>query len=313
MSFNTEVSSRATNAQFIEMLDGSPEMQKTAGDTVTEFTRVRNREEGVMRKILPPLTITNEELDRQVDTAKPVRIVDKEPNSPAAISVPFGTLPINQYIQGPRYRVMFDRIVTPKFTCDVDELYTYDMDIRQVLSDNAVKDVLAEEDGKWFMATNAALLGQDVVIPLTGIAQWRSIDGGITRETVAEALKTLPMTPMHLEASVMVINNVSVKEFYKWGRDEIGGDLAEEILQNGLAERNIMGCRMIITIKRELVPDNSIYMYAEPNKLGKCFLLSDTTMFIDRRAYMLEFFGYETIGAAIGNIAACARVDFVQS
>jgi len=35
--------------------------------------------------------------------------------APAALSIPFATLPINTYIRGPRYRVMFDRIITPKY------------------------------------------------------------------------------------------------------------------------------------------------------------------------------------------------------
>jgi hypothetical protein len=310
-----DITTRAKNAAVLDMLDryqSSPEMVKQAADTVSEFTRVKMREDGFWRKILPPLAISNDELDRQVDTDKPVRIVDKEPNSPAAASIPFGTLPFNEYILGPRYRVMFDRIVTPRFTKDVDELRTYDMDIRQVLSDNAIKDMLAEEDGKAIAAVNSLLLGQDVIIPLTGVAQWRKITGGITRETFADALKTLPRTPMHLEASTVLINSITIKDVYKWGRDEIGGDLSEEILQNGFAERNLMGVRILITIKSDLVEENSIYMFADPMKLGKFFTLEDTTMYIDRKAYMLEFFAYETLGSAIGNIAAIGRVDFVD-
>ena len=313
MTNDPTLSSRAMNAQVLDMLDkgaSSPEMVKKAADTISEFTRVRMREDGFWRKILPPLTITNDDLDRQVDTDKPVRVVDKEPNSPAAISVPFGTLPINEYILGPRYRVMFDRIMTPRFTKDVDELRTYDMDIRQVLSDNAIKDMLAEEDGKAVSAINSALLGQDIVIPLTGVAQWVAISGGITRETWAEAMKVLPRTPMHLVASTVLINNVSIYDVCKWGRDEIGGDLAEEILQNGFAERQLFGCRVLVTIKRDLVADDTIFLFAEPMKLGKFFLLEDTTMYIDRKAFMLEFFAYESIGSAIGNIAAIGRVDF---
>ena len=310
---NNDITTRARNAAVLDQLnssESSPEMVKQAADTVSEFTRVKMREDGFWRKILPPLTVSNDELDRQVDTDMPVRVVDKEPDSPAAASIPFGTLPFNEYILGTRYRVMFDRIVTPRFTKDVDELRTYDMDIRQVLSDNAIKDMLAEEDGKAIAAVNSLLLGQNSVIPLTGVAQCRTVAGGITRETWAEAMKTLPRTPMHLEVSTVLINNVSIKDVYKWGRDEIGGDLAEEILQNGFAERNLMGARVLITIKRDLVPDDTIFMFADPSKLGKFFTLEDTTMYIDRKAYMLEFFAYETIGSSIGNVAAIGRVDF---
>ena len=133
------------NEAFFDQL-ATPGMEKNALDSVNEFTRVRVREDGFYRRIVPPVQVSNDDLDRQVDTDKPVIVVDKEPGSPAAISIPFATLPINVYIRGPRYRVMFDRIVTPRFVKDIDELRTWQMDIRQVLSDNAIKDMLAEED-----------------------------------------------------------------------------------------------------------------------------------------------------------------------
>jgi hypothetical protein len=264
-----------------------------------------------MRRVLPPVQITNDELDRQVDTDKPVKIVDKEPDSPGAISVPFGALPMNRYIRGPRYRVMFDRIVTTKFTKDVDELRTYDMDIRQILSDNSIKDMLAEEDGK-FIATIATLLGAvNSVVTETGVAQYVSIAGGVTRDTMAEAMKVLPRTPSHLTATTVVINNVTIWDFVKWGRDEVGGDMSQELLRTGFAERELMGVRFIITIKRDLVPDSTIFLFADPKFTGKFFILEDTTMYLDRRAYMLEFFAYASAGACIANVASVGRVDFV--
>lgn len=54
----------------------------------------------------------------------------------AAISLPFAQMPFAQMpcgpiIQGPSYRIEFDRIVTPRFTEDVSELHTWKIDIRQ--------------------------------------------------------------------------------------------------------------------------------------------------------------------------------------
>jgi hypothetical protein len=46
-------------------------MQKQAIDAVNDFTRTKMREDGFYRRIMPPLTITNDELDRQVDTDQP--------------------------------------------------------------------------------------------------------------------------------------------------------------------------------------------------------------------------------------------------
>ena len=65
-----------------------------------------------------------------------------------------------------------------------------------------------------------------------------------------------------------------------------------------------------MTIKRDLVPDSTIFLFAEPKFMGKFFTLEDMTMYIDRRAYLLEFFAYESIGSTIANVAAVGRVDF---
>ena len=306
-----KLTTKATNQMFFEKITSDDAaLFKDAQQAVNDFTRVKMREDGFWRKILPPVPIANDELDRQVDTEKNVKIIDKEPDSPAALSIPYATLPMNRYIQGPRYRVMFDRIVTPNFTTDVGRLRTWDMDIRQVLSDNAIKDMLAEEDGKAIRAVNTLLVGQNEIVTETGVSQWRKIDGGVTRMTVNDALKVLPQTPSHLECATVLINNVTIKEIQKWGRTEVGGDLSEEIVRNGFAERVMFGVRFIITIKRNLVADNTIFMFAEPKFLGKFFILEDTTMHIEKKAYLLNFFAYEEIGSAIGNVAACGRVDF---
>jgi hypothetical protein len=302
---------RLLNEAFLDKLaSGDSRIVKEAQDAINDYTRVKMREDGFTRRIVPPLTVTNDELDRQVDTDKPVKVIDMEVDSPAAISVPFATLPMNRYIRTKRYRIMFDRILTPRFTKDVDELRTYDMDIRQVLSDNSIKDMLAEEDGKFILTVNTLLLGANVVIPETGVAQYVTISGGVTRDTLAEAMKVLPRTPNHLNVATVLINNVTIWDIVKFGRDEIGGDLSQELFRTGFSEREIFGVRYIITIKRDLVPDSSIFMFTEPKFLGKFLVLEDTTLYVDRKAYMLEFFAYESLGCSIANIASIGRVDF---
>lgn len=307
--------SQATDTQMLnetlfEYL-ATPGMEKKAIDAVNDFTRTKMREDGFYRKILPPVQISNDELDRQVDTDKPVKVIDKEPDSPAAISIPFATLPMNLYIRGPRYRVMFDRIVTPRFTKDVDELRTWVMDIRQVLSDNAIKDMLAEEDGKFIAAVNAAMVGADTVVPQSNVVQWETIPGGITRDSLQDAFKIMPRTPSHLEVNTCLINNLTVREIMKFGRDEMGGDFSQDVLKNGWSTDTFMNAKWIITIKRDLVPDDTMFMFADPKFIGKAYILEDTTMYIKREAFMLEFFAYETLGGSIGHTGGLARADFV--
>lgn len=304
----TEPTAREVNAALLDMFDKG--LNKEAQEAVTDFIRMRMREEGFARQIIPPVQVTDTDLDKQVDTDKPVIICEKEPDSPAAISVPFGTLPMNRYIRGIRFRVMFQRIMSPRFLKDINELRTYDMDIRQVLSDNALKDMQTEEDGKFIGTVDSILVAPGYTVPDTGTIQWRTISGGITRDTWNDALRILPQTPSHFSASTILMNNVSILEFQKWGRDEAGGDFAQQVAMNGWGETKWFGIRILVTIKRDLVPDNRIYQFVRPAALGKFFLLEDTTMYVDTKAFMIEFFAYCSLGAAIANPAGVAIADF---
>jgi len=306
----TKAELQQLNERLFEQL-ADPSMQKRAIDAVNDFTRTTMREDGFARKILPPIDIGNDELDRQVDTDQPVKIVDREPGNPPAISLPFGSLPINVYIYGQRYRVGFDRIVSPRFMKDVDELRTYVMDIRQVLSDNAVKDMLAEEDSKLIAAVNAVMVGADTPVTHNGnVVQWETIYGGITRETLQDARKIMPRGPSHLESHTALINNVTIKEAEKMGFDEMGGDFSQDVFRNGWAEAKFANLTWIITIKRTLVPDDTMFMFSEPKFIGKMYMLEESTMFMERRAFMVEWFCYQTMGGAIGHGGGLARVDF---
>lgn len=320
---------KAVNEAFLNMIDNGN--VKQAADAASDYTRVYMREESFTDKVLPPVLVGNDDLDRQVDTDKPVIIVDKEPNSPAAISVPFGQLPVNRYIRGPRYRVLFERILSTRFTKDVDELRTYDMDVRQVLSDNSIKDMAAEKDGK-FIAVVDAIVGAALYATLTapesgdgqvgtptsmGSGKSRNyilVDAnGVSRETLSEMLKVQPATESKLETQTILTNMITIKDVIKFGRDEMGGDLAEEVILNGWAERTFMGCRWIVTIKRELVPNGVFYLFCEPKFLGKHFLLEDTTMWLKKEAYFIEWFAYMTAGCTIGNVNGAAKVQIVRS
>lgn len=301
----------AINQALAEKLaSDDPLMQKEALDAINDFTRIQMREDGFLRRIMPPLPITNDELDREVDNEKPVKIVDKEPESPAAVSIPLGNLPTNVYIRGDRYKVHFSRLTTPRFTKDVDELRTYYMDIRQIMSDNAIKDMLAEEDDTFIYSVDEFLVGPNVTMIDSGIAQYQTISGGITRDSLWDALKIMPSAPWGLEVNKALINHITVKDFAKMGHEEMGGTMAQEVFRDGWTAANFMGIEWIVTIKKGIVGTNHMYMFADPKFIGKFYQLEDTTMYIDRKAWFIEFFAYEYVGATIGHTGGLAHAYF---
>lgn len=298
-------------AVFEKLASKNPDLVKEAEDSINDFTRRKMREQGFLRHILPPLPCTNDELDRQVHTAKPIKVIDMEPDSPAAISVPLGSTPQQYQILGTRYAVMFDRILTPKFTADVDDLRTWHMDIRQVLSDNAIKDMLAEEDGKFITAIDNMLVGADTTLPFSGTVQYKSMNGPITRDSLWDSLKILPNTPFNLEVQTILCNNITIKDVAKLDRVEIGGDLAMDVMKQGTAVLDgLLGKRWVITIKKALVATDHMYHFADPKFMGKFLELEAVTMYLRREAFMLEFFAYSYSGLTIGHTGSAAHAYF---
>jgi len=306
----SEPTAQEVNGALFDMFDRG--LDKEAQQAVTDFTRIRMREEGFFRDIITPVTVTDADLDGQVDTDNPVVICEKEPASPPAYSVPFGTAPFSRYIRSNKYRVMFQRLMTAKFYKDIAQLRTYKMDIRQIISDNALKDMQSEEDGK-FIATVEAILGgaAGVVNPDTGVSQWEEFSSGIdSKDTWADARKILRKTDNGLTSKTALMNHVTVLDLEKWTRDEMGGDMTEQISINGFGETTFGSQRVLVTIKNNIVPTDRVYFFADEKALGKFFVLDDTTMYVKAEAFMIEFYAYACQGAAIANSAGLGIADF---
>ena len=69
----TDPQIRAQNEAVINGLTSdNPFIQKEAANGVNDYLRIRAREDGFARRIQPPVAVTPADLDRQVDTVKPV-------------------------------------------------------------------------------------------------------------------------------------------------------------------------------------------------------------------------------------------------
>ncbi len=313
-----EAQAKEFNEAFVDMVRSGN--IKQAAEAANDYTRVFMREESFMEKILPGRQLSNSELDRQVDTSKPVRVEDLQPGSPGAVSVPFAQLPKSKWMRGKRYRVLFDRILSHKATIDVDELRTWRMDLRQVISDDYIKDIAYEKDRKFMAAVDAAagnataatLAGGELA---TGSARnYNLVDSsGVSRDTLVEMLKIMPAQTSKLEAKIVLCNHLTIKDVIKWGRDEVGGDFAEQLLLNGWSNETFLGAKWVQTIKTDLVPNGAFYMFAGEDFLGKHYLLEDVTMHIEQKAFFLEFFAYTLAGASIGNVNAVAKCTISKS
>lgn len=309
------------NQQLIDEIvtSGSGQLTKlsAAADTII---KIQIREDSFFRKILPPRTITNSELDRSPDHDRPFRIEELESAHKGAVSVPFNVSGNTEFFRGPKGVIEFFQIKTPKFTKNINELRTYRHDIRKLIMDNALKDIQTKEDGL-FISLVDQIVGAVNGVGAAGVQQHfkagdgtgntsPELQGGLNRKTHIEMQKILERR--RLNNGVFLMNRSTAKEFVKSDRAEIGGDLSEKMWKDGLkaiGDSVILGVPHIFTIKDDLVPDNIVYSFAEPDFLGRFYILQDVTMYVEKKEDIITMNATETIGAGILNVAGVAKID----
>ena len=319
MSKLTPQQERIIDHDVFEQIAGAPDGSLTkAAQAASDVTRIQIREGSFADKILPPEKIGNERLT--VGMTEDLFVIDNiEPDSPGAKYVPFDTTPDSEIITGSRYMTPLARIVTPKFTKDLDTLRTYQYNIRQMLTDNSIKDGQATHDRKFIETVDSVVKNTEdgkagTANSVTGKVQWMDFEEPLNRETFTEATKMLPRGNKNgkfvARNYCCLLHENTFRDVLKLGRDAIGGDLAQEHWKDGLTETSLMGIKAITTIKNNLVPEGTVYFFAEPTFLGHCYYLTDWTMFLEKQAYWINWFSYWLGGFSFGNIAGMAKARF---
>ena len=306
------------NSSVLDALDaGTGEGLNKVAQVASDYTRTQIREDSFAFKILPPEKIDNSRLRR--DLTEDLGVIENiEPDSPGAKWVPLETVPDGEYITGSRYLIPFARVLTRKMTKDIDELRTYDYDIRKILTDNSIKDGLAKIDEKFIQTVNSIVFncddeGRNNITHK--IQLWKTTER-LNRESWTEASKMLPRPnpdgKFVCRNYIALMNDVTARDVLKLDRNAVGGDLAQKNWVEGLTTDTIEGIKIITTIKSNIVPENYVYFFAEPSFLGHCYYLTDWTMFLKKEAFFIEFFSYWLGGFGFGNVAGMALARFNQ-
>lgn len=304
----------ASNRGFVASLNETEDGKLTkASSLATDYTRAKQREDGIWGKILTLTPISTDQLSRTWGqfSEQLVFVADMEPNSPAAVSVALGGSRVVITLAGERYPVFFDWLQTKKMRKNVLELSTYTSDLRQIVSDNAIKDMLAEQDAKGLQACEAAVGSPNTPNPLTGVIQNRVFSGNITRNTWKKAMQQAKSTPANIRPAIALMNHVTLEEFFELDTRVFGDTLAQESFQTGVSVfKEVSGVQILATIKRDLVPDNVCWFFGHESFMGKFLSLRDTVMSIKREDMMVYMYAYGCYGSEIGNVASITKVAF---
>lgn len=286
---------------------------KFASAEGSKMLKRRIYEEGFLRRVLPEETVTDDDLTPQLSHEYPCILKEMEGLSKGAKSVPFGDAPEIETYRGDKYLCVFNSITTPDYTKDLNELRTYQGDLRQLVTNNSLIHMQTEEDAQFIATVNTIVGGTaGAASAVTGAVQHFDIASGISRTSFPDICKIMPA--FNLNTGCVLMNKATAMEFTKWTRDQIGGDLAEKIFQKGVAaiDGTIMGVKTIVTMKRALVPDGTIFIFAEPNYLGHFMSLQAPTMTVKKERDFISFGSRETVSLTLANVSAMARVNFTS-
>jgi len=292
----TGVTAQEINSNWVRKIESG--RIKEAQSEGSAFIRSKLRQTAFSREVLPPIVLADDEIDRDLNTDLPRKIVEKEPDSTATF-VTFKGTGERTWFSGPRYAVYFGKIESQRFTKSKFELMTYQNDIRKILTDNSVKDMADIEDGKFYETCVAAVTGK--------ADQDLALSAPLNADAVVQALKK------HIARKIPIGKFLMTKELYydvlKLAATSVGDPIASRHYDDGVEEEEkLWGFPVITTIKNDIVQNDEFWVFGPENYLGNFFLLQDATLFIKQEADIIEFWSYSAPGIGIGNTNAITRV-----
>lgn len=275
---------------------------KEAMESSSLYIRQMLHEDGILRRLFEPRTVTADELDPEMDTDNPSILCEIEPDAPSATFVPFKGTADRSYFNGKRFRVPFGKVESDRESKSKFELMTIRMPITDWLKEHQVKAVQEQEDAQ-FIDTIADIIAHNQAAQSVTV----SMASNSFKDAFTEGLKAL--TRMRLPEGKVLMHRNTYLDSLKLKTEEIGFGPQEKRFERGVeGEDSFLGHPVVTTIKDNLVKENEMYFFTQPEFFIKNFLLQDATLFLRTEADMIHFHTYEAPGVGIGNTRGVVKV-----
>lgn len=308
-----EAQVRAQSERLYDMIASDGDGSKTAAaQELTDYTRLKNREGSFASKIIEPSQFDRNRLVPQMHIDQSVMLFEYETDSPFAVPVDYGTTPSDFIPRGRRYPVVFGRTQTQKVVIDLLELQTYQQDLRQILADNMVKDLVALRDQRLIKACRRILGGVGVTLPWVGKAMYQNLGSALTFSAFARSKNIMRDTQFHIEPATVLMHHTRRTDFEIFAVEEFQGtDKAIDIAFNGFSETEFSNLRLLFTIKDKIVPHADVFYFGPQEYLGRYVNWVQPTMSLKKEDSIVQYYIWEVFGITIANPAAVSIVQFL--
>ena len=304
------------------MCSGDEGLIKTAGLAASEYFRTEIRENSVYRQIIPPKAVTADNFDVLEDSDFPAMLVEIQPESMGAYKVSFETNPQNASLYGKKARAEFNRIMTYKYEIDKIRLHTWKLDVLDMLYDLMLKDIMDVEDISWTEVNKNIVGWAEVTSDMDALQTARLQEYGVrrainipsdvpTRDGLREVKKGILRAPGNIKPAKQLMSELFYADFYGMERDEIGGDMAQDIFINGFTQTKVNGIDTLVTSKEEVCDERDVWCFADPKYYAGFYTFEDVSMVMDEKDNIwLTFFAHETVGGVVVNKAGVSVTRF---
>jgi len=285
------------NKTFVSMVKTADGMNEIVQAT-NLFIRTKIREDSFFRLIIPPVVVTPSQCQRSVTNRGLVKIIDIEPDASAVAIDWKGEAPA-RYIKAPRYEVPFYSIESEEYQIKEDELLSYEAPVNDLIRDNSEKEIAKTEDSQFMKAVATALAASGKTVT--------SSDSTITKANIVSLLQQIDAD--QLRAAVILMNNEQFDNILAWDHTVLGDSLISSVTVDGYKAPTLLGRKILVTNKVDVVPTTEVYAFTAPEYLGNAYLLENDLKFdLMREFRTLRFKSWENIAAGIGNTKAVAKL-----
>lgn len=279
-------------------------MEKVAALT-EDFLRDRIRETSVANRVIPPIVLTEAQIERNTNNDFPLKRVEIEPDSKAFV-IGFRGKGSAQFMEGRKYEVYFTKLDTEHFKKTREELMTMRYPVMDVVNNNFVLDMQEQLDGMFKTRLDAAV----ALSGNTGSITAADIKGTF-KDGIIQGVRSI--LGKRRRAARLIMTESCLLNLAKLEPDKMGFENVGRIAINGpAAERVFLGYEVITSINTATAgsvwSDSEIYAVAAPEFLGSNFILGDVQQEMKRESNLLEWWSWADQGLEIGNISSAAKI-----
>lgn len=284
-------------------------MEKVAALT-EDFLRDRIRETSVLNRAIPPIVLTEAQLERNTANDWPLKRVELEPQS-KAFTLGFRGKGSAQFMDGRKYEVYFTKIETEHFKKTREELMTMRYPVMDVVNNNFVLDMQEQLDFIFKGRLDAQVPAGNIVAAGAGAVK------DVFKNAVISTVRLI--LGKRRRTARLIMTESTWLNLAKLEPDKIGYENVGRIALNGVAaEKTFLGYEVITSINNSNIagsvwPDDSIYAITAPEFLGSNFILGDVQQEMKREGNMLEWWAWADQGMEVGNISSVAKLTGVAS